>query len=151
MIKSEIIIRDYKPVDFEQINELWEETEMGGIERGDDAHAIEQTLKLGGKLIILEEINSNKIIGTSWLTIDGRRIYLHHFGVKPEYQGKGYAKILLNESFNFAKKMGKQIKLEVHKNNFKAIGLYKKGGFKYLGDYKVYIIRNFATNEYIDR
>lgn len=135
-------IRDYKPEDYLEVEELWKDTEMGGGERGDDNEIIEETIQLGGKLFILEDISTGKIIGTSWLTQDGRRIYLHHFGIKPEHQGKGYSKILLKESLNFARNTGKQIKLEVHKNNIKAVELYRKGGFKYLGDYDIYIIRD---------
>jgi ribosomal protein S18 acetylase RimI-like enzyme len=37
------------------------------------------------------------------------------------------------------------IKLEVHKDNVKALGLYKKAGFGYLGDYHVYIIRDISA------
>ena len=136
-------IRDYKPEDFEQVDRLWKDTGMGGDERGDDNKIIEQTLKLGGRLIILEDTSSGDIIGTSWLTTDGRRIFLHHFGIRPEHQGKGYSKKLLKESLEFAKSTGKQIKLEVHRTqNLRAINLYRKYGFKYLGDYDVYIIRN---------
>lgn len=137
-------IRDYKSEDYLEVEELWKDTEMGGDERGDDNEIIEETIQLGGKLFILEDIATGKIIGTSWLTQDGRRIYLHHFGIRPEHQGKGYSKILLKESLNFARNTGKQIKLEVHKNNIKAVELYRKGGFKYLGDYDVYIIRDIV-------
>ncbi len=136
-------IRDYKTNDFAEVNNLWTATGMGGNERGDNDEVIQQTIKANGKLIILENKISKEIIGTSWLTNDGRRIYLHHFGIKPKYQGKGISKLLLNESLNFAKSKGMQLKLEVHENNIEAIYLYKKGGFNYLGDYKVYIIRDF--------
>jgi len=138
-------IREYEPSDFEEVENLWMETGMGGTERGDDAEAIENTLHLGGKLFILEIENSCEIIGTSWLTFDGRRIYLHHLGIKPRYQGKGFSKLLLNISLDFARNSGKQIKLEVHRDNDIAVNLYKKAGFKYLGDYEVYIIRNFKN------
>jgi len=63
----------------------------------------------------------------------------------PEFQGKGFAEKLLKVSLEFAKTTGLQIKLEVHKNNARAMDLYEKGGFKYLGDYLVYIIRDYKT------
>jgi ribosomal protein S18 acetylase RimI-like enzyme len=40
-----------------------------------------------------------------------------------------------------------QIKLEVHEQNKIAINLYEKAGFKKLGNYKVYIIRDFDKLE----
>jgi ribosomal protein S18 acetylase RimI-like enzyme len=143
-------IRDYKTSDFDEVNRLWIATGMGGAERGDDNKIIQRTIEGGGKLIILEHSSTKEIIGTSWLTHDNRRIYLHHFGIKPEYQGKGLSKILFNESLNFAKSLGVQIKLEVHKSNLKATELYKKGGFQYLGDYRVYIIRELEEVEHFE-
>ena len=88
-----------------------------------------------------------KVIGTSWMTFDGRRILLHHFGIHPEYQRKGIGLLLARESLKFVKQKGYQVKLEVHKNNHAAIELYKKLGFTYLGDYDVYIIRDLRIVE----
>ncbi len=144
MSDTEYIIRDYKDDDYSQAVKLWEETGMGGAFRGDDENKIRDTLKIGGKLLVMEALNKNIIIGTSWLTNDGRRIYLHHFGIKPEYQGRGLSKPLAKASIDFAKKKGLQIKLEVHRENKTAVALYEKFGFKYLGDYDVYIIREYS-------
>jgi ribosomal protein S18 acetylase RimI-like enzyme len=138
-------IRDYSAGDFPEINQLWKDTGMGGSVRGDNEETIERTIKAGGKLFVLENTVSHEIIGTSWLTHDQRRIYIHHFGIKPAFQGKGYAHLLMRASMDFAQSAGLQIKLEVHKDNFKAIQLYKKWGFNYLGDYVVYIIRDYKS------
>ena len=135
-------IRDFQPEDFSQVNELWSQTGMGGAHRGDNLEVIHQTIQGGGKLLVMEEISTKKIIGTSWLTNDKRRIYLHHFGILPEYQGNGLSKPLMLESIKFVKKTGLQVKLEVHRDNTRAINLYEKMGFKYLGDYDVYIVRD---------
>lgn len=135
------LIRSYKAKDYKQIISTWEKTGVGSAKRGDNAEIIEQSLQIGGELLVLE-INE-KIIGTSWMTFDGRRIHLHHIAVLPEYQNKGYGKLLTEKSIDFAKQKGYQIKLEVHKNNKKAIRIYKNLGFKYLGDYDVYIIRDY--------
>ena len=78
------------------------------------------------------------------MTCDGRRILLHHFGILPEYQGKGLSEILLKESLEFVKSTGLQVKLEVHSSNIKAVNLYKKFGFKHLVGYNVYIIRDIS-------
>ena len=139
----EYIVRDYKKEDYNSIEKVWKATGMGGAFRGDTQKVIENTILNGAKLFVLENINTNEIIGTSWLTSDFRRIYLHHFGIKPEFQGKGLSHLLVKKSIQYAKQQGLQIKLEVHKDNVKAINLYKKYGFNYLGDYDVYIIRNF--------
>ncbi len=145
--KVKFSIRDFSHGDFLQINELWAQTGMGGTNRGDTQEVIEKTIKGGGKLLVMVETVTKKIIGTSWLSNDQRRIYIHHFCILPELQGLGLSKPLIIESLKFVKKSGLQVKLEVHRDNTKAENLYKNHGFKYLGDYDVYIIRDVETIE----
>lgn len=135
-------IRDYKDDDYEPVTRLWEATGMGNAERGDDKDTIERCMKKGGRLLILEEKKNNTLVGSSWMTFDGRRIYLHHFGILPEYQGRGLSGYLMEESIKHIKAEGQQVKLEVQRSNKVAINLYKKYGFNYLGDYQVFIIRD---------
>lgn len=139
-----IIIRDFLSSDFDGLSQLWVLTNLGNPQRGDNLDIIEQSIRLGGKMLIAEG-EHGKVIGTSWMTFDGRRIHLHHFGIHPEYQRKGIGLQLAKESLKFVKAKGYQVKLEVHKNNHAAIELYSKLGFKYLGDYDVYIIRDIES------
>lgn len=143
-VNKNIIVRDYHEGDFEQVSDLWNKTGMGNPLREDDEKTILDTIRIGGKLLILEDNNTGKICGTSWMTFDGRRIHLHHFGIVPAYQGNKLAHLLLDESLKFVKHKGSQVKLEVHNTNARAINLYKKHGFEYLGDYDVYIIRDIS-------
>lgn len=142
---TKYIIRDYKTEDFENLNKLWQETSLGGSQRGDNASIIAHSIELGGKLILLENTETKEIFGSSWMTFDGRRLHLHHIGVLPSYQNKGFGKLLTQESLKFAKEKGYQIKLEVHQKNSKAISIYKKLGFTFLGDYDVYIVRDLNS------
>ena len=137
-------IREYTEGDYPEMIRLWESLGLGGAHRGDDENIIRKTIQMGGQLLLLINPASGAIIGTSWLTVDGRRTYLHHFGIHADYQGKGFSKTLLDASLKLAKSYGMQVKLEVHTNNAKALGLYKKAGFSYLGDYQVYIIRDIS-------
>ena len=141
-----IHIRDFKASDFEGLSQLWILTELGNPQRGDNLDIILHSIQLGGKMLIVENENA-EVIGTSWMTFDGRRIHLHHFGIHPDYQRKGIGLLLAKESLRFVKAKGYQVKLEVHKNNRAAIELYQKLGFKYLGDYDVYIIRDIQSIE----
>lgn len=142
---SSIYIREFRESDYAEMIYLWESIGLGGVQRGDDLQIINNTLKMGGQLLLMVERDSGKIVGTSWLTVDGRRTYLHHFGIKSDYQANGLAKILLETSLKLAKTFGMQIKLEVHRDNMRAINLYSKAGFTYLGDYNTYIIRDIST------
>jgi ribosomal protein S18 acetylase RimI-like enzyme len=134
-------IRRFTESDYEAVLEVWKQTDMGGAHRGDNLKIINETLKNGGVLFVL--LVDEQIVGTSWITNDSRRLYLHHFGIIPAYQGKGLSNILMNTSMQFARESGLQIKLEVHKNNAIARQLYEKYGFKYLGDYDVFIVREY--------
>ena len=78
------------------------------------------------------------------MTWDGRRIYLHHFGILPEYQRLGLGRILAQASLEWLREQGQQVKLEVHKENHQAKQFYKKLGFFAFGDYDIYMIRDFA-------
>jgi ribosomal protein S18 acetylase RimI-like enzyme len=143
-INNKFIIREYHEKDYNELIKFWDITDMGNPERGDSIDTIKRTIDIGGCLLILEAKANGRICGSSWMTVDGRRILLHHFGVLPECQGRGLSKYLLQESLQFVKKKGHQVKLEVHSKNFKAINLYKKFGFVHLGEYNVYIIRDLS-------
>lgn len=139
-----MVIREYQPSDYHQIIELWQLTGLGGAQRGDNQQIIEQSIAMGGKFLVACNANG-KVVGTSWMTFDGRRIHLHHFGVSPSFQRMGIGKLLTRQSLVFAKEKGYQIKLEVHQSNVNAINLYKQFGFTFLGDYDVYIIRDLTA------
>ncbi|MGQ9846623.1 MAG: GNAT family N-acetyltransferase [Bacteroidales bacterium] len=141
--QDEFIIRNFKPEDFSDVLKLWEETGLGGAHRGDTLEIILQTIQHGGTFLILENISNKDIVGTAWITNDYRRLYLHHFGIAPAYQGKGLAHVLANACISFGKKNNLQMKLEVHRENKKARNLYLKHGFRDLGDYEVMIIRKY--------
>lgn len=143
-IHNDFLIRHYREEDYDEIVRFWEVTDMGNPERGDSRNIINRTIEIGGCLLVMEAKSTGQICGTSWMTTDGRRILLHHFGILPEYQGNGLSKILLKKSLHFVKEKGLQVKLEVHSTNLKAINLYKKSGFVHLGEYNVYIIRDLS-------
>jgi len=141
-------IRKYLKGDFNGIMNLWMATGLSRTERGDDEATVERSLDMGGLMLVMcDDSPIQRIVGTSWLTFDGRRLHLHHFGIDPEYQRRGLAKELLKETLRFVKEKGYQVKLEVHRSNVAAVALYRNAGFEYLGDYDVYIIRDVQSIE----
>jgi GNAT superfamily N-acetyltransferase len=143
---GDFYIRDYLPSDYGQVEQFWNENGLGGKHRGDDADIVDQTLAAGGHLIVLCN-ESSEIVGTSWLTNDKRRTYLHHFGIADPYRGRGLSKLLLMASLKLAVKDGYQLKIEVHRNNTIALNLYLSFGFAPLGDYDVFMIRDLSGFE----
>ena len=136
-----MIFRDYESNDHPQLIHLWEDLDLSSPERGDTQEIIEQTISMGGKLLVMTDENK-MILGSSWMTFDGRRIFIHHFGIKNSHQGMGYGTLLARESLKFIKEKKYQVKLEVHKNNPGAKHLYEKMGFFAFTDYDIYMIRD---------
>ncbi len=137
--KNTISFRDYNPDDFNEVMNLWKLTGMGGAERGDDNEVIIRTINAGGNLTLM--LKNHKIIGTFWLTHDNRRTFLHHFGIHPDFQGQGLATKLMDKCMQEIKKIGYQVKLEVHKENLKALSLYRKYEFVDFSDYELMMKR----------
>lgn len=136
-----MIFRDYAPDDYPQLVSLWEELDLSSTERGDTQEIIEHTIDMGAKLLLLTD-DDGRILGSSWMTCDGRRIFIHHFGIKKSHQGKGYGTLLAQESLKYIKEKNCQVKLEVHKDNLEAKHLYEKMGFFAFTDYDIYMIRD---------
>lgn len=135
-----MVIRDYRPSDFPQIEQLWKETGIYTVERGDTHEIVRQCNLLGGKFLVMEEPESGVITGTSWMTYDGRRIHLHHFAIRPSHQRTGLGRILALESLKYAREKGCPAKLEVHRENLPALNLYKSLGFVEFENYEVFMI-----------
>ncbi len=146
MNANTIITRDYVSEDYPQLIKLWKETGIGNPERGDNEKVIRNCLKIGGKLLVMVDTETGILMGSSWMTFDGRRMLLHHFAIKPEYQGKRLGTRLGRECIEFLKKAGYQVKLEVHKENLIAKRLYKKLGFFAFTNYDIFMIRDIQGN-----
>jgi len=137
-----MIIREYRPEDYLEVLKVWEATGIFDKERRDTAESIASCIARGGRFLILEDPDGGTIRGTSWMTYDGRRIHLHHFAIIEEIQGEGWGRILAAESLKFASLKGCPVRLEVHRENHRAIRLYTSLGFREFEDYGVYMLFN---------
>jgi ribosomal protein S18 acetylase RimI-like enzyme len=133
-------VRDFVPADAPAVLAVWRETGLASPQRADTPATIARTLAAGGRLLVLEA--DGGLVGTSWLTVDGRRAYLHHLGVRPSHQRRGFGRLLVEASLAAARVIGLQVKLEVHRDHAAAIALYRRAGFARLGDYDVFIMRD---------
>jgi [ribosomal protein S18]-alanine N-acetyltransferase len=134
-------IRDYRDGDFPGIMALWEQLGLSHPDRGDSKEIVERTIALGGRLLLLFLKEPGELIGTVWLTVDGRRINMHHFGIHPDYQRQGFGFQLGTECLRFARNQHTQIRMEVNDSNEVAKRLYVKLGFLPFHNYTIYMIR----------
>ncbi|MBP7865897.1 MAG: GNAT family N-acetyltransferase [Acidobacteria bacterium] len=138
-----VLTGDFRADLYGEIAELWRLTGVGRPERGDDLARIQHTLRNGGKMICALE--GGKVVGTSWLTQDGRRVYVHHMAVHPSHQGRGIGRRLLAASLEAAAALGLQVKLEVHQDNAAALRIYRDAGFVTLEGYVSMIRRSTSA------
>ena len=88
-------------------------------------------------ILILED--NNIIVGYIGMWTLGDQTQITTIGVRKEFQGKGYAKILMTKCDEITKHLGySNINLEVRVSNTKAISLYQKCGFKIAATRKNY-------------
>ena len=72
-----------------------------------------------------------QIIGYIGMWLLGDQCQITTIGIKREFQGRGYSKILMAKCEELTKQLGyPNINLEVRISNHKAISLYEKFGFK---------------------
>ncbi|MDG1031366.1 MAG: GNAT family N-acetyltransferase [Flavobacteriaceae bacterium] len=102
----------------------------------ENLYVLEINKKLIGCLVISHEMDEF-YMKVKWQTPNHNNIYLHRLAVDPSYQKKGYAKQLMNFSFEYAKVNSiKSIRLDTFSGNLFNNIFYSNLGFKKLG--KIY-------------
>ena len=84
-----------------------------------------------GKLYVLLDDNDKLISVAQYQGVLGKNeVFLYGFSTSLKERGKGYGKILLEESQNRLKKIGiEKVYLTVDPKNSKAVKLYEKAGY----------------------
>ncbi len=76
-------------------------------------------------------IVNNKIIGYSMLRFFGTKIPSFGICLRKDYENQGYGSIMIEKTIKKAKELGyTEVILHVHKENSRAIDIYKQTGFK---------------------
>lgn len=133
--------------DRELIKKIFDnEVETFGIMGGADMWMIMSFIRYG-KLYALLDANEELLSVAQYQGILGKKeVFLYGFSTSLKERGKGYGKILLEESHDRLKELGiEKIYLTVDPQNSKAIKMYEKAG---------YTIEELQKNEYgkgIDR
>ncbi|MFX1410018.1 MAG: GNAT family N-acetyltransferase [Promethearchaeota archaeon] len=118
---------------YEDIIKLWRKT---GISVGstDTREELERMLKRNPKLFLIGKVNEN-VIGVVMGGFDGRRGYVHHLAIDPDYQKKGYGKMLidaLNE--RFLQMSVHKVHLFIEKDNKNVVEFYRNLGWEVRDD-----------------
>lgn len=96
-----ITLREIKIEDYDGMIALWQKTEGLGLSPADSRESIQRYLErnAGCSYIAIDTIR-DVIAGTLLAGHDGRRGYLYHMAVDPDYRGQGIARQLTERSMN---------------------------------------------------
>jgi len=115
--------------DYEQVYRLWKSTDII-IKSSDQKEEIQRMLKKNPDTCLVG-IENSKIISVVLGGFDGRRGYVHHLAVKPEKQGQGLGKAMMDELMNrFEELKVIKVHLFVEENNKEVKDFYRNIGFK---------------------
>ena len=132
--------------DYKNVYKLWLSCNGIGLNNLDDSKSgIEKFLKRNPDtcFVALEE---NKIIGSILTGNDGRRGYIYHTAINPDYQRKGIGRKLVNTAVNALKdKDINKVALVVFKENSFGNEFWEKIGFSKRNDL---VYRNKTINEF---
>jgi len=123
-------IKKIKPADFPKIFDLWKKAglkiESKEEEKKDFINVLEKNPNS-----CLAIYDCQKVLGSVLGSFNGRRAWIYHLAIHPEYQKSGYGSKLLKELENsFLKEKAPKMSLFVAKNNSKVVTFYEKNGFE---------------------
>ena len=77
--------------------------------------------------IVITTLVDAEYIPVKWLTPNNKNIYVHRLAIHPDYQGKGYAQVLMDFAEKFANENNYfSIRLDAYSQNKRVIDFYKK-------------------------
>ena len=96
--------------------------------------------RIAGAMVLNQECNeSYKNCQWQIMTDDSEILIIHALGVHSDFNGKGYAKAMVQKAIDISRETGmKAIRLDVLGGNIPAERLYQGFGFRYMATLKMY-------------
>lgn len=131
-------IRSMKIEDYDEIFSMWQITSKRALSEADSRENIERYL-LRNKGMSLVALENGRIIGTVLAGHDGRRGFIHHMAVLPEYRRKHIGNALATEAIKKIAEDGiDKTHIFCYQDNLTGQGFWSSLGFKKRGDLFVY-------------
>lgn len=131
-------IRSMEIEDYDEIFSMWQITSKRALSEADSRENIERYLNRnpGMSQVALKD---GKIIGTVLAGHDGRRGFIHHMAVLPQYRRKHIGNNLAKEAIKKITEDGiKKIHIFCYQDNFTGQEFWTSLGFKKRGDLFVF-------------
>jgi len=91
--------------DYREVYALWETTEGVGLSASDQKEQIGNFLDRNPNLSFVAR-DAGRIVGVIMCGHDGRRGYIHHLAVSPQYRRRGIGRRLVSKSLNQLRQAG---------------------------------------------
>lgn len=117
--------------DYEEVFQLWQQTEGVGLNESDTRENIALYLRRNPGMSFVSRDEAGKIIGTILGGHDGRRGYLHHLAVIKTARGKGLGRSLVEACLDAFKREGiTRCNIFVYGNNEEGQAFWRHFGWK---------------------
>lgn len=136
-------IEKYSNKSYIEVIELWKKTGIS-VSSSDTKEELEKMYNRNPQLFLLGKMKE-KVVGVVMGGFDGRRGYLHHLAIDPEYQKKGYGRLMVDNLIKKFRKLGvHKVHLFIEKNNKEVVKFYQNLGWKIRDDL---IMMSFIPDE----
>jgi len=129
-MKGDVETREFLIEDHEAAVELWKRVEGLDVAEGDDRETIRRFL---GQNRGLSRVATDgpTIVGAALCGHDGRRGYIYHLAVDPNYQGRGLGKCLVDECLGGLRRAGlERANILVAKDNPRGREFWRRTGWE---------------------
>lgn len=126
-----LTIRVMTPADYDGVYHLWIHTPGMGLNTTDDSReGIEKYLRRNPTTSFVA-LDGERVIGVIMAGHDGRRGFIHHTAVLPDYRGQGIARELVNHAMDALEAEGiHKVALVAFARNEIGNGFWQKIGFE---------------------
>jgi ribosomal protein S18 acetylase RimI-like enzyme len=122
-------IENFTMQNYQEVLDLWKRAGIG-VSSSDTKEETMLILERNPELFLIGK-EQEKIIAVVIGAFDGRRGYVHHLAVDPDYQKKGYGKVIMDNLIErFRQKRIHKIHLFIQKDNKGVLEFYSKQGWE---------------------
>lgn len=135
-------IREMTIEDYEEVFAMWQTTSKRALSKADEKPQMERYLKHNAGMSQVAVIDG-KIVGTVLAGHDGRRGFIHHMAVMPEYRRKRIGHSLAEKAIEKIRAEGiDKTHIFCYQNNETGQSFWRDFGFKKREDVFVYSFEN---------
>jgi ribosomal protein S18 acetylase RimI-like enzyme len=128
---ADFTVKEFTIDAYEEVYCLWEACDGIGLSRADSKPSIRMYLERNPGLSLIA-CDDGTVVGTILCGHDGRRGYIHHLAVLPEYRRQGIGRLLVDKSISALQASGIQkCHLFIFHDNTGGINFWESIGWTY--------------------